>query len=73
MANYITPGVTLLLLGMLFWSAVFPCVVDLTLLQGHVTVDMGSIYYKSDAQIPVLIHVTGPNTGLSICLGGVTE
>ena len=37
-------------------------------LQGHVTVDMESIYYQNVSQIPVLIHVTGPNTGLSIYL-----
>ena len=37
-------------------------------LQGHVTVDMECICYKNDAPIPVLIHVTGPNTGLSIQL-----
>jgi len=37
-------------------------------LQGHVTVDMESIYYKNVSQIPVLVHVTGPNTGLSIYL-----
>lgn len=37
-------------------------------LQGHVTVDMESIYYKNDAPIPVLIHITGPNTNLSINL-----
>jgi|LGVF01.1.fsa_nt_gb hypothetical protein len=66
--NYITPGATVLLLSMLFWLAVFPSVVDFTPLQGHVTVDMESISYKNDTPIPVLIHVTGPNTGLSICL-----
>jgi hypothetical protein len=37
-------------------------------LQGHVTVDMESVYYQNVSQIPVLIHVTGPNTGLSIYL-----
>jgi len=36
--------------------------------QGHVTIDMKSIHYKNDTQIPVLIHVTGPNTGLSAIL-----
>jgi len=66
--NYITPGATVLLLSMLFWLAVFPSVVDFTPLQGHVTVDMESICYKNDTPIPVLIHVTGPNTVLSICL-----
>lgn len=37
-------------------------------LQGHVTMDMESICYKSDAEIPVLIQITGPDTNLSICL-----
>ena len=37
-------------------------------LQGHVTVDMNSICYKSDAEIPVLIQITGPDTNLSIYL-----
>ena len=37
-------------------------------LQGHVTMDMESVYYKNDAPIPVLIHVTGPNTNLSVFL-----
>ena len=32
--------------------------------QGHVAIDMESIHYKNDAQIPVLIQVTGPNTGV---------
>ena len=37
-------------------------------LQGHVTVDMDSICYKDGTPIPVLIQVTGPNTGLSVYL-----
>ena len=37
-------------------------------LQGHVTVDVDSICYKDGTPIPVLIQVTGPNTGLSIYL-----
>jgi len=37
-------------------------------IQGHVTMDMKSIHYKNDTQIPVLIQVTGPNTGLSASL-----
>lgn len=65
-------GVTLLvyalLVGLLLWSALYPPVLNLTPLQGHVTVDMESIYYKNDAPIPVLIHTTGPNTNLSIYL-----
>ncbi|MEA2032864.1 MAG: hypothetical protein U9N41_04685 [Euryarchaeota archaeon] len=52
----------------LFLLNVYPSVVDFPALQGHIIVDMESIYYKNDAPIPVLIHVTGPNTGLSIYL-----
>ncbi len=33
---------------------------------GDVQIDMANIHYKNDTQIPVLIQVTGPNTGLSI-------
>lgn len=33
-------------------------------IQGHVIMDMKSIHYKNDTQIPVLIQVTGPNTGV---------
>lgn len=57
-----------LFIGLLFWSALYPSVLTLTPLQGHVTVDMESIYYKNDGLIPALIHITGPNTGLSINL-----
>ena len=32
--------------------------------QGHVTIYMESVHYKNDTQIPVLIQVTGPNTGV---------
>ena len=52
----------------IFLLTVYPSVVDLPPLQGHITVDMESIYYKNDAPIPVMIHITGPNTGLSIFL-----
>ncbi len=52
---------------LLLWPTLFSPVLY-SPLQGHVTVDMGGIYYKNDAPIHVLIHVTGPNTGLSIQL-----
>lgn len=56
------------LLAVLFlWPTLFSTVLY-SPLQGHVTVNMESIYYKNDAPIPVLIHITGLNTGLSICL-----
>lgn len=35
---------------------------------GHVTADVESVYYTNNAQIPVLIQVTGPNTGVYILL-----
>lgn len=53
-----------LLLGMFIWSPLFDQVL-MSPLQGHITVEMDNIYYNDDMQIPVLIHVTGPNTGLS--------
>ncbi|RLG27743.1 hypothetical protein DRO03_11460 [Methanosarcinales archaeon] len=43
---------------------IFFCVVFYPPLHGHVEVDMASIHHKNDTQIPVLIQVTGPNTGL---------
>lgn len=44
------------------------CAVCFPPLQGHVTVDMESIYYKTDTQVPALVQVTGPNTNLSAFL-----
>jgi len=48
----------------IIWTLLFFCFVYYTPLQGHVDVDMESIHYKNDTQIPALIQVTGPNTGL---------
>lgn len=42
----------------------FICVVLYAPLHGNVEVDMNSIHYKNDTHIPVLIQITGPNTGL---------
>lgn len=53
------------LIGMVILLALFLPVLH-SPLQGHVTVDMEDVYYKNDVPIPVLIQVTGPNTGLSI-------
>jgi len=39
-----------------------------TPLQGHVTMDMESIYYKNNTPIPVSIQVTGPNTEILVLL-----
>ena len=57
----------LLILGFVIWLSLFPLVLD-SPLKGHVTIDMESIYYMNDTQIPIFIQVTGPDTGLSIKL-----
>ena len=60
--------VTLLILVFLFiWLVLIPPFSSL-FLQGDVKIDMENIYYKTGAPIPVTIHLTGPNTGLSINL-----
>lgn len=48
----------------IIWFLLLFCFLYFTPLQGHVEVDMESIHYKNDTQIPVLIQVTGPNTDL---------
>ena len=65
--RWVLKVVLALLLGMLIWSTLFDPVL-MSPLQGHITVEMDNIHYKDDMQIPVLIHVTGPNTNLSIKL-----
>ena len=57
-----------ILMSVFLLSLLFPLVSHSSPLQGHIAVDMESIYYKNDAPIPVLIHTTGPNTNLSINL-----
>ena len=64
---FLITEVMFLIALLIFVQYLFPTVLY-SPLQGHVTVDMESIYYQNVSQIPVLIHVTGPNTGLSICL-----
>ena len=44
----------------------FASVIIMNFMPGDVQIDIGNIHYKNDTQIPVLIQVTGPNTGLSI-------
>ena len=61
----------LLFIGLSFWLALWPSTTHI--LQGHITIDMESVYYKSDEQIPVLIHVTGPYTGLSVKLSNISK
>ena len=58
----------LILVGFAMWFFVLSPLVLGSPLQGHVTIDMESIYCKNDAQIPVLIQVTGPNTDLFVFL-----
>jgi hypothetical protein len=43
-------------------------VISITPLEGHVTIEMQSVYHKSNLEIPVLIWITGPDTGLNISL-----
>ena len=38
------------------------------IIQGHITIEMENLYYKSDNQIPANIQVTGPISNLSIIL-----
>ena len=65
-------GVAILLaVGLIFWMFLYPYAPYI--LQGHITVDMESVYYKSDEQIPVLIQVTGPDTVLSVRLSNITK
>lgn len=57
----ITFGIIYILMIHLFASAII-----VSFMPGDVQIDIGNIHYKNDTQIPVLIQVTGPNTGLSI-------
>lgn len=57
----------LILASTMIWLPASSYVLD-SPLQGHVEVDVDTIYYKSDATIPVSIQVTGPNTNVSIKL-----
>jgi len=58
------------ILGVLImvWFVAFQFVPESRLIQGHVTINMESVYYKSNVPIPALIHVTGPNNGLVIAI-----
>ena len=60
-----------LTIGLIFWFVLWPSATHA--LQGQITVDMESVYYKSDKQIPVSIQVTGPDTGFSVELSNTTE
>jgi len=56
-------SVALTILFILFAALIF-IIASWSPFQGHVTIDMESVHYKNDTQIPVLIQVTGPNTGV---------
>lgn len=49
----------LLCIAILYWFIIFILLLNFPL-SGHVTIDMQSIYYKNDGQIPIYIKVTGP-------------
>ncbi len=51
-----------------FLGFLYPLVEHSTFTGGRVIIDMNTVYYKSDAPIPVYVHVTGLNTNLSIQL-----
>ncbi len=61
------------LIAIVIFAIILIIVPNLAPLQGHVTVDMESIYYKNDTPIPVLVHVTGPNPDLEIKLQNSTK
>lgn len=43
-------------------------ILSITSLRGNVVIDMQSVYQKSNLEIPVLIRITGQDTGLNISL-----
>ena len=61
----------LFLVSLFIWLLLYSSLVHHP--QGHIAIDMESIYYKSDEQIPVLIQVTGPDTVLSVRLSNITK
>lgn len=59
--------IMIIIISMFSWSVLFIGLLNSPFqFQGNIMIDMENIYYKNDTQIQVLIHVTGPNTGLSI-------
>ena len=64
----ILAGFFLAVVTLIIWILLWFCVVFYPPLHGHVEVDMESIHYKNDTQIPVLVQVTGPNTDLYVLL-----
>lgn len=56
-------GVALFIFFIIFVATIY-FIASWSPFQGHVTIDMESVYYKNDTQIPALIQVTGPNTGV---------
>ena len=50
----------------LLFIYLFTFIAIMALMPGDVQIDIANIHNKNDTQIPVLIQVSGPNTGLSI-------
>ena len=57
----------LLLVSVIIWVPLFDIVLK-SPLQGDVTIDIDSIYYRNDTPIPLSIQTTGPNSGIRIFL-----
>ncbi|NJD53596.1 MAG: hypothetical protein FIB07_12090 [Candidatus Methanoperedens sp.] len=53
-----------ILFGLIIWSISF--VPFSNIASGDITTDINSVYYKNGGPIPVTIHVTGPNSYISI-------
>lgn len=60
-------SLSLLLVSVIFWVPLFDIVLK-SPLQGDVTIDIDSIYYRNDTPIPLSIQITGPNSGIRIFL-----
>jgi hypothetical protein len=53
-----------ILFGLIIWYILF--VPFSNIASGDITTDINSVYYKNEGPIPVTIHVTGPNSYISI-------
>lgn len=60
-------SLSLLLVSVIFWVPLFDIILK-SPLQGDVTIDIDSIYYRNDTPIPLSIQITGPNSGIRIFL-----
>lgn len=55
-----------ILFGLIIWNVSFAPFSYIA--SGDITTDINSVYYKNEGPIPVTIHVTGPNSYISIKL-----